>query len=376
MGALRCSQNSPRGIVNSRVANNAIRADQHGNPGARSRLSAGPTFSTGDRRQTSLSRVRGREDPIISCMDSFDDLLPFLLTTDQLHGRGVTPYQLSCAVKSGELIRLRPGYYVERRARDLDRRDRHLLSVLAADAALGSPVFSHSSAALVHGLPDWGLPLRKVSVSEEGSVPRTRTSELTTFRSVPDLAGEVTTVNGLRVTTPARTVTDIAISTSRDTAVTAADAALHGEIVTEDDLENSLNRSAGRRGIRRARHSMSLVDGSSESVAETLSRLTFRDFGLPEPETQVEIRNPRGVRIARVDFLWREFGVIGECDGFGKYFDGLSPDETRHRLGMEKDRDAELMALGYRVLHWRWRDIEEPHVFAARIKRVLFHAAA
>lgn len=309
-------------------------------------------------------------------MDHLADLLPLLLTTDQLFGRGVTPYQLSRAVTSGELIRLRPGFFVERKARDLDRRQRHLLSVLAADAALDAPVFSHSSAALIHGLPDWGLPLRKVSVSEEGPVPRTRTSRLTDFRSVPDLAGEVMTVNGLRVTTPARTVTDIAMTVSRDSGVTVADAALHGEIVSLEAIEDSLIRSAGRRGIRRARQSMSLVDGNSESVAETLSRLTFRDFGLPEPETQVEIRNSRGVLIARVDFLWREFGVIGECDGFGKYFDGLTPTETRHRLGMEKDRDAELMALGYRVLHWRWRDVEEPHSLASRLNRVFHHAAA
>ena len=91
---------------------------------------------------------------------------------------------------------------------------------------------------------------------------------------------------------------------------------------------------------------------------------------------QVEIFNPRGIRVARVDFLWHEYGVIGECDGFGKYFDSASPAESRHRLGMEKDRDAELMALGYRVLHWRWRDLEEPHLLAARIRRVLFAAAA
>ncbi len=309
-------------------------------------------------------------------MDQFSDLIPLILTTDQLLGRGVTPYQLSRAVKAGELIRLRPGFFVEGKARDLNWRQRHLLSVLAADAALDSPVFSHASAALIHGLPDWGLPLRKVSVSEEGPVPRTRTSSRTAFRSVPDLAGEVMTVDGLRVTTPARTVTDIAMSVNRDAGVTVADAALHGGIVTLEEIEASLSRSAGRRGIRRARHSMSLVDGNSESVAETLSRLSFRDFGLPEPETQVEISNPRGVVVARVDFLWREFGVIGECDGFGKYFDGLTPAETRHRLGMEKDRDAELTALGYRVLHWRWRDVEEPHYLASRLSRVFHHAAA
>nr|NLD41358.1 type IV toxin-antitoxin system AbiEi family antitoxin domain-containing protein [Actinomycetales bacterium] len=308
-------------------------------------------------------------------MNLEDDLQPLLLTTDQLLDRGMTRYQVSRAVNSGELFRIRPGFYVDSHARDLAIRDRHLLSVLAADAALGGPVFSHSSAALIHGLPDWGLPLRRVAVSEEAPAPRSRTSALTISRSVPDLSDQVMTVNGLKVTSPARTVTDLAMSTTRDASVAVADAALRGAMVTTASLEESLAGAAGRRGVRRARHALSLVDGRSESVAETLSRLTFRDFGLPEPETQVEIVNARGVRVGRVDFLWREYGVIGECDGFGKYFDGLTPAETRRRLAMEKDRDGELIALGYRVFHWRWRDLEEPHVLAARLKRVLSHAA-
>lgn len=309
-------------------------------------------------------------------MNALDNPIPLLLTTDHLLSLGMTSQSLSRAVKSGELVRLRPGFYVEGRVRELGRRDRHLLTVLAANAALDAPVFSHSSAALIHGLPDWGLQLRKVAVCADGPTARSRTTDLTTFRTVPDLADDVMTVNGLRVTTPARTVTDIARTAGRDASVTVADAALSGGIITADELERSLDRSAGGRGIRRARHAMSLVDGKSESVAESLSRLTFRDFGLPEPETQVEIVNSRGVRIARVDFLWREYGVIGECDGFGKYFDGLSVSETKHRLGMEKDRDADLMTLGYRVLHWRWRDVEEPPLLAGRIRRVLFARAA
>lgn len=314
--------------------------------------------------------------PIIRHMHPLDDLRPLLLRTDQLIGRGMTSQSLSRAVESGDLIRLRPGFFVDGHARELDRRQRHLLTVLAADAALDSPVFSHSSAALIHGLPDWGLPLLRVAVSKEGTTPRTQTSRRTVFRTVPDLAGEVTSVDGLRVTTPARTVTDIAMSTARDPSVVCADAALHAEIVSRSELSHSLDNAAGRRGVNRARAAIGLVDEKSESVAETLSRLTFRDLGLPEPETQVDILNPRGARVARVDFLWREFGVIGECDGFGKYFDGLTPSETRHRLGLEKDRDAELMALGYRVLHWRWRDLEEPAVLAARIRKVLGYAAA
>ncbi|GAA1743382.1 hypothetical protein GCM10009832_28270 [Dietzia kunjamensis subsp. schimae] len=48
---------------------------------------------------------------------------------------------------------------------------------------------------------------------------------------------------------------------------------------------------------------MSLVDSRSESVAETLSRLTFLDHGLPTPETQANIFDTHGNRIARVGFL-------------------------------------------------------------------------
>ena len=353
-----------------------MRAAQPGKSSTRTRPSAGPALSTARPRKAVLSRFPGVWAQMIGPMNTPDDLISLLVTSDQLLARGITSQSINRAVKSGDLIRLRPGFYVEGRARDLGRRERHLLSILAADAALDAPVFSHSSAALLHGLPDWGLPLRRVAVCEDGPTPRSRTTSLTTFRTAPGLSDEVMTVNGLRVTTPARTVTDIAISTPRDASVAVADAALYGEIVTRDALDESLRRSAGRRGIRRARQSLSVVDGRSESVAESLSRLTFHDFGLPEPEPQVDIFTSRGVRVARVDFLWREFGVIGECDGFGKYFDGLSPGETRHRLGMEKDRDAELMALGYRVRHWRWRDVQEPRVLAARIKRVLFATAA
>lgn len=309
-------------------------------------------------------------------MNALDDLIPLLLTTDQLRGRGMSSQSMSRAVKSGELIRLRPGFYVEGQARELDRSKRHLLSILAANAAHDAPVFSHASAALIHGFPDWGLSVRKVSLAEEAMKPRSCSTNLTTFRHVPNLADCVTSVNGLLVTNPERTVTDIALTGGRDASVTVADAALRSGIITADALENSLARSAGRPGIMRARHAMSLVDGKSESVAETLSRLTFLDFGIPMPETQVTIFNSRGVLVARADFLWPEHRVIGECDGFGKYFDGLPPAETKNRLAKEKDRDAELMALGYRVLHWRWRDIMEPHLLAGRIRRVLFAAAA
>lgn len=308
-------------------------------------------------------------------MNSVDRLMPMLMSTEQLRSRGMTAQSLRRDVQSGTLLRIRPGFFVEKAAAELDRADRHLLSVLAANAALDRPVFSHASAALIHGLPDWRLPLRKVSVSEESTKSGSRSSEIAIAHRVPDLTDHITSVDGLLVTSPERTVTDVALTTKRDTSVSLADGALRSGLVSPDSLAASLENASGRHGIKRARDAMSLVDAKCESVAETLSRLTFLDHDLPIPETQVEIRNHHGVLVARVDFFWPEFGVIGECDGFGKYFNGRTPTETREQLVKEKDRDAELVALGYRVIHWHWRDIMEPARLAALIRRVLFSTA-
>lgn len=309
-------------------------------------------------------------------MAEISELRSLLITTTQLLADGMTPQRVSRAVSSRELVRLRPGFYVEGSARGLPREDKHLLNILAADAALGSPVFSHASAALVHGLPSWGLPLAKVTVSANSRNPRTHTTRVMKHHSVVLREDEVTCIGGLRVTSAARTVGDLARTVGRDASVAVADAALIRKLVVPGSLERVLDQSAGLAGVRKARAAMALVDGRSESVAETRSRLTFIDQGLPTPETQVNIFDTHGSRVARVDFLWREFGVIGECDGFGKYFDGADSAELRRRLGREKDRDAELLALGYRVLHWRWADLEQPRLLAERIRRVLYEVAA
>lgn len=309
-------------------------------------------------------------------MAEISELRSLLITTTQLLADGMTPQRVSRAVSSRELVRLRPGFYVEGSARGLPREDKHLLNILAADAALGSPVFSHASAALVHGLPSWGLPLAKVTVSANSRNPRTHTTRVMKHHSVVLPEDEVTCIGGLRVSSAARTVGDLARTVGRDASVAVADAALIRKLVVPGSLERVLDQSAGLAGVRKARAAMALVDGRSESVAETRSRLTFIDQGLPTPETQVNIFDTHGSRVARVDFLWREFGVIGECDGFGKYFDGADSAELRRRLGREKDRDAELLALGYRVLHWRWADLEQPRFLAERVRRVLYPVAA
>lgn len=309
-------------------------------------------------------------------MTRIDDMRSLLLTTDQLLAGGHTSQAISRGVKSGDLIRLRPGFYVEGAARELMRRDRHLLMIAGADRAGDSTVFSHWSAALVHGLPDWGLPLNKVAILSDSTSSRSRSSRLIRQEMSPLPDDDIVVIDGLKVTSPERTVVDISRTCDLASSVAVADAALFAGLVTSELIGSALDRATGRAGILRARHSLGLIDGASESVAETRSRLIFSAFGLPAPETQVDIFDEDGVFIGRVDFFWPEFGVIGECDGFGKYFDDADPMETRRRLAREKDRDAALMALGYRVLHWRWADLDNPARLAHRVRSVLLATAA
>lgn len=297
-------------------------------------------------------------------------------TTDRLTAAGHSMQSLSRLAATGKLIRVRPGFYLDGASRDLGREERHLLMVLAGARALGDPVFSHWSAALIHGLPVWGQPLGKVAVARAGQVQRSGTSQLIKFDVWPLGHHEAEVVDGLRVTSPARTIVDIARTTTEAAGVVVADAALHRGLVTPDLLDAALVGAAGRAGIRRARATIRATDARSESVAESRSRLFFRDHDLPEPETQVDIFDADGRFVARVDFLWRDLGVIGECDGLGKYVDGADETEVRRRLAYEKDRDAALMALGYRLLHWRWGDLDRASLLARRIRGVLYPGAA
>lgn len=121
-------------------------------------------------------------------------------------------------------------------------------------------------------------------------------------------------------------------------------------------------RYAGRVGARRA---VRLLDGRSESVLESRSRLAMLDAGLPTPIPQYEIFDDDGVFLARVDFAWPELRVVAEADGEEKYIG-----DTRAILAREKYRIDRLIELGWRVVRWSWGDLERG-VIVPRVRRVL-----
>jgi Protein of unknown function (DUF559) len=160
----------------------------------------------------------------------------------------------------------------------------------------------------------------------------------------------VTECGGIRLTSVARTVVDLARSSSFQSGVAVADSALRSKQVTKAELQSVITDCVRWPGIGKARQVVEFADGQSESALESISRVAFRDHGLPAPELQVWVGGDDEGVIGRADFLWRRYRTIGEADGAVKYKDTA-------RAISQLRRDALLRAAGFEVVHFTWDEI-------------------
>ena len=126
---------------------------------------------------------------------------------------------------------------------------------------------------------------------------------------------EVEVIDGIRVTTPARTALDIACRYPFDKAVAAIDALARKTQVKMADVELLAQRYIGRRGIRQARGVLDLVDPGAESPRETWLRLLLVRAGFPRPQTQIPVYDEYGVLIAVIDMGWEDIKVGADYEG-------------------------------------------------------------
>lgn len=234
---------------------------------------------------------------------------------------------------------------------------------LRADA---DAVVSHGSAAVLHGLPAWGLDLDRVHLTRPGRAGVNSTRCVHPHRALLTDA-EITRVDGIAVTSVARTVLDIARSAPFTQAVVVADAALATRSSTPDELAAVLEIARSRGSARCAGRVIEFADGRSESVGESRSRVLFALHGMPKPELQVPLHDRSGFLVARVDFDFAEFGTIGEFDGLGKYSTLLRPGLTpADAVIQEKIREDRIRDTGRQVVRWTSRDLANPGVLLQR----------
>ena len=203
--------------------------------------------------------------------------------------------------------------------------------------------FSHWTAAVVHGLP---LPTRTQLVHVTSLAPA-RASRAKGVVGHSSIASQTTTVRGLRVSTPVGTWVDMGTELSIRNLVIMGDALVRRKrpVATMAALEAAVLAHRGRPGAARLAAALLRVRPRTDSVRETTLRLDIVDFGLPEPEVNVEIHDSTGRLIAIADLCYREFRVIPEYDGEQHRTD-------RDQFFRDVDRLDDLAEERYRVIRF------------------------
>lgn len=288
-----------------------------------------------------------------------------------LLGAGYTDAEIRRRLRGGELNRVRPGAYLAGTAPE-DDLARHL-TLARATAAVLSPdaVLSHVSAAVVHGLAVWGVPLGHVHATRNRRRSGGRRARSVHVHSAPLDADDIVLVDGLAVTALARTVVDVARAVPFEQAVVVADAALGTGLVDREQLAAAVDTAGRWPGAPAARRVVAFARIGAQSAGESLSRVAIARAGLPEPELQAVVRAAADGRfIGQVDFYWRAQRTVGEFDGKIKYGRLLRPgQEPGDAVYQEKLREDDLRDEDLGVTRWRWADLTDFRPTAARLRR-------
>lgn len=277
-----------------------------------------------------------------------------MVTRAQLVVAGIGRSAIARALADGRLVSLHRGVYAVGHAA-LRREAEWLAAVLACGEGA---VLSHRSAAAAWEMgADDG---ERVHVTVVGNGGR-RQATLAAHRCRLD-AADSTCRWGLAITTPARTLLDLAEVVPRDELARATERCVLARRFDPRAMEAVISRGAGRRGLRALRAvlaELELLGGPTRSELERRALRMLRSRGLPRPAVNAMV-GPY-----EVDLLWPEQRLVVELDGFAFHASPVAFERDRRR-------DADLQARGFRVLRFTWRQVtREPAWVAARISSLL-----
>lgn len=303
--------------------------------------------------------------------------LPLVRTRQELLGQGLDDGAIRAALRSGALIRVRRGCYVDAAGATGGGPATLMAAVGAVSTAQDQPVFSHATAAALWQLPTLGPPDRTIHVTLPG--PGHGLQRAGVHRHHATLAPEdLVEHRGIRLTSLPRTLVDVARLHGLRAGLVMADHAMHHSVdpeVLRRAMLTAVRRLSGRVGIGRARAMAALARPEAESPGESLSRLLLQEQHVPEPVLQfrLTVRLPGGGRGDYVtDFAWKRQKAVGEFDGRAKYERYLREGQTPgDAVFEEKRREDAIRSAGWLVLRWTWADLDRPDVLGRRLREVL-----
>ncbi|GAA4053726.1 hypothetical protein GCM10023063_47770 [Arthrobacter methylotrophus] len=168
-------------------------------------------------------------------------------------------------------------------------------------------------------------------------------------RRVPLKAADRRTIDGIPITSAARTWLELAALLPLDDLVAAADYFIccqsrsfgtnRAALCSLTDLRRQVKENPGIRGRRNARLALELARVGADSVPETKLRLAICRHGLPEPELRFVVQDSTGWELAWPDLAYPRYKVAVNYDG------------NHHLTAAQKEsdirRDESIAAIGW-----------------------------
>jgi len=296
-----------------------------------------------------LTRHMGREST--TRLDALARAQHGVVSTAQLRAAGVGEHAVRRRVEGRRLRKVHRGVYAVGPMR-IEQHGRWMAAVLACGEGAA---LSHRSAAALWGIRPFAAA--EVTTPTEGG---RRRRGILLHRGEVD--GQVAHRFRIPVTIPARTVFDLAGVLSLRELERAFDEAERLRLLRLGALETLLQTTPGRRGAANLRVVIASHKPGSTRTRSYLEETFFAAcgrHGVPRPEVNVEISGDT------VDFLWRDARLVVETDGEGSH-------RTRCAFEEDRARDVRLALLGYRVIRFTYRQVEDdPDGVAAAVRALL-----
>jgi very-short-patch-repair endonuclease len=171
--------------------------------------------------------------------------------------------------------------------------------------------------------------------------------------------------DGIPVTSPFRTIFDLAAVASRREVERALHEAEVRQLTDRVSLPMLLERHPGRRGTRVLRELLASDEpvGITRNEFEEAFLALIDSYRLPRPRMNAALAL-RG-RFFEVDALWEAHRFLVELDSRGVH-------GTKKRFESDRHRDRILVAESYRIMHVTWLQLrDEPEAIAADLRSAL-----
>ena len=271
---------------------------------------------------------------------------------------GVSAQQIRRRLTLGRLIEVHRGVYLVGH----EARHQHAMKMAALLACHPNDTLSHRTAADL-----WSLLPYPAAADVWVTIPPERSATrpgIKIVRAHLD-SRDIRRHQGMALTSPPRTLLDIAAIVDRDQLERAVAEAQYRRLASEDELRDQLARNRRKPGVKALRDVIGIPGGPKRTVspAERGMLRLLRRGGFTGYETNAKIHG------YEVDVLWRELDFAIEVDGY---------DAHSGRIAFERDRLklARLGAKGVSVMPVTGRQLKtDPDGTERRLREALAAAA-